>query len=253
MVKKAAKSSAPAAPKTNDEDILVNYFSKNNRPFSPQQIELAFPQYGKTRVAKMLKLLADKGSIVSKENGKSSFIYWMDQNEEMDEYGQPVNGPKPTTADLNKEISSLKTELAEMTEQLKALQTEARQLEGQLTDEQLAKDISALDIVSSDLDNKLKAYKSKNVVVAPDQKKKLEANHAKARREWLARRRMFKEVLDTILERSSKKRKDLQEEIGWETDEDLKIEVVADRSKSSGGVGGGGTSGAQQEYKRQKR
>ncbi|GAM18577.1 hypothetical protein SAMD00019534_017520 [Acytostelium subglobosum LB1] len=245
------KSSTTASFVSKDEELLVAYFKKNNRPFSPQQIELAHPQYGKTRVTKMLKLLADQGKIVCKESGKS-LVYWMDQKDELDEYGQPVDGPKPRPDDVTRQNTALRAEREDLDQQLKSLQAESKQLEAQLTDDKIDEEIERLTKDTADMSAKLKAYKSKNTSLTADSKKTLEANHAKARREWINRRRMFKEVLDTVLERSSKKRKDLQEEVGWETDEDLNITLVEDRSKKSSSSSTSSSSSAP-EYKRPRR
>ncbi|EFA75194.1 homologous-pairing protein 2 [Heterostelium album PN500] len=126
-----------------------------------------------------------------------------------------------------------------------------KELAGQLTNSEIASKIDTLEKSNAQHETKLAAYKKKNVVASAGEKKKLEAKHDKARREWVARRKMFKEVLDTILERSSKKKKDLQEEIGWEADEDLNITIIPDRTKKDNSSTSSSSSAP--EYKRHKK
>eukprot|EP01133_Synstelium_polycarpum_P012172 gene12172-14247_t len=245
MTKPAAKKSSSKG--NQDDEVVLEFINKNNRPYSAQMVENAHPSLGKTKVVKILKYLAEQGKITSKESGKNSVIYWkMQEEDELDEYGQPIGGPKPTIDDLNRSIASLTSTNNDLADELKKLQSQTKQLEAQMTDAQIKEEIDRLTKESNDMQVKINGYKAKNISVSANEKKKLEADHAKARREWLKRKNLFKEILAEILERSSKKKKDLQEEVGWEADEDLKIEMIPDRTQKV-------VDRTVQDFKRQKR
>ncbi|EGC35235.1 hypothetical protein DICPUDRAFT_152437 [Dictyostelium purpureum] len=203
---------------------------ERNRPYNYQMIEAQFPSMGKTQVQKTLKSLHEQNRIAGKEYNKS-VIYWkiQDTGPKLDEQGYEI--PQETMDDLNRKVDSLTRQLEQEKDTLKSLLSTTKQLNSQLSDQQIQDEVQQLESENSQLEKKLKDFKSKTSMMSDADKQRLQDTVRKARNEWIKRKRIFKECLDQILERSSKKRKDLQNEIGWETDEDLKITMIEDHSK----------------------
>ncbi|EGG21100.1 homologous-pairing protein 2 [Cavenderia fasciculata] len=222
-----------AKPGANAElDKVLQYINQENRPFTAALLEQKMPSLTKAACQKILKALDDKGKIASKEFGKT-LVYWkLQEKEELDEYGQPINGGKPTVEDIARQITSKKAEAESLANEYKQLQVESRKLESQPTDKEIEDEIKKLTEENKALQDKVNQYaKKKDVVMSESELKQLKENHAKARREWVKRKKTFKEVVDAVLERTGKKKADLKENIGWEDDEDLGVKMIEDRSK----------------------
>ncbi|KAJ1844437.1 PSMC3 interacting protein, partial [Coemansia sp. RSA 2708] len=62
-------------------------------------------------------------------------------------------------------------------------------------------------------------------VISPEEKKRIETEHAAMVKQWKARKRMFKNIIDAMSEGYPGKLRDLYDELGIETDEDVQADV----------------------------
>ncbi|KAN0009226.1 hypothetical protein ACTFIU_006499 [Dictyostelium citrinum] len=211
------------------EENILNLINKANRPYNYQMIEAAFPSMGKTQIVKTLKSLGEQGKLSFKENNKA-IIYWrvQDTGPKLDEQGYEI--PQESIHDLNRKLDGINKQLEVEQDTLKSLISQTKQLNNQLSDEQIQKEINQLSTENKELESKLLAFQTKEIMSDKD-KQRLDETIKKARSEWIKRKALFRDILDQVLERSNKKKKDLQEDIGWETDEDLKIQMIPDYSK----------------------
>eukprot|EP01132_Coremiostelium_polycephalum_P002159 gene2159-2658_t len=223
----------------------------NNRPYSPQMVEQAHPSMGKTQVNKVLKYLASQGSITMKENGKS-VIYWKNQKDTTpdnsqdsinvddedagggdDNSGSIKHPPPLTVEELSSQIEILKTQVEQQKQILKDLESKSSKLQSELTNSEIDSQCESISKENQDLYQKLSQFKSKGSACTPNEKLNLELTQQKYRREWIKRKKIFKDALDAILERANKKRKDLKEKIGWEDDEDFKVTMIPERKSTT--------------------
>ncbi|KAF2071413.1 hypothetical protein CYY_007277 [Polysphondylium violaceum] len=225
-----SKNQGKTTKKDEAEETILNYINKHNRPFNSLMIETAHPMMGKAQINKLLKSLAEQDKIASKENNRT-VLYWKKQSvgPKLDKEGYPL--PEENVDDLKRKVDMFKKEHDSEKETLDQLIKQSKTLLDQPTNESLAKEIKELMNDNDEMEKKLKVLQSKGSGCSEQEKEKLIAFIVKARADWVKRKRIFKEALDAILERSNKKKKDLQEDIGWETDEDLKIPMIEDRSK----------------------
>ncbi|KAM9999246.1 hypothetical protein ACTFIZ_002815 [Dictyostelium cf. discoideum] len=211
------------------EENILNLINKANRPYNYQMVEAAFPSMGKTQIVKTLKSLGEQGKLTFKENNKA-IIYWriQDTGPKLDEQGYEI--PQESIHDLNRKLDGINRQLEVEQDTLKSLISQSKQLNNQLSDDQIQKEVDQLSTENKELESKLLTFQTKEIMSDKD-KQRLDDTIKKARSEWIKRKALFRDILDQVLERSNKKKKDLQEDIGWETDEDLKIQMIPDYSK----------------------
>lgn len=73
----------------------------------------------------------------------------------------------------------------------------------------------------SRLQKKLSDLQENQVLISKEEKDKINSENEKMVKMWRKRRRMAMDILDAILEGYPKKKKDLYDDIGIETDEDV--------------------------------
>ncbi|KAI0231510.1 Homologous-pairing-like protein 2 [Lamellibrachia satsuma] len=241
---------------------VLAYLVKQNRPYSAIDIHSNLHKaYGKTAVIKALETLAEQGKVKEKTYGKQK-VYVADQShfptvddaelKTMDAKIAKLTQKLRVTDDKHKR---LETELRDLSSSLTT--TEARKQLTELTqqcqqlDEKLNRVKSNENSVSPE--DRLKAI---HLLIRPFFRpffclSFLLSIHVLVRlsflpsillsvlpyfplswtartkyvKEWKKRKRMANDILDAILEGYPKKKKDLYEDIGIETDDDLKVSV----------------------------
>ncbi|KYQ93168.1 homologous-pairing protein 2 [Tieghemostelium lacteum] len=207
-------------------------------------MESLCPNIGKTQLLKTLKSMGDKGMISMKDTGKS-FLYWRkpddeddnndSQNSEDDEEidieseDKEEKPKKLTIEELSQEVEQLKSKIDKEKETLKELTTKSRDISKQSTNDEIQKDIDVLMTSNKELSQKLISLKKNATKCTEADKNKLIQEHVKTRREWTKRKALFDNILSTILENSNKKKKDLKEICGWETDLEVGVKMIEDR------------------------
>ncbi|KAJ2780084.1 PSMC3 interacting protein [Coemansia interrupta] len=200
-----------------NKEAVLDYLNKTNRPYSANDISsqlhgLVSPAGAK----KILNDLANNGQIMCKANGKQQIFYAVQTEIEV-----------PNTEGVEEEeeaIREMEERLAKLKEENKAQSSKLHSLNSALTDDQMRERIAKLTMEVKENDARLNQLRS-GEVISPEEKKKIDTEYATMTKHWKARKRIFKNITDTIAEGYPGKLKDLFEEIGVETDEDVGVDT----------------------------
>ncbi|KAJ2738330.1 PSMC3 interacting protein [Coemansia sp. Cherry 401B] len=227
MAPKKAKGSSSEAPRfPGVEKSVLEYLVKANRPYSANDISsqlhgLVSPAQAK----KLLNDLADDGKIQRKVNGKQQIFY----ANQMD-----IEVPSVEEAEEEEEnIKKLEQQVNATKDENKALAGRLHNLTNARTDDQMRERIATLtaevggyflEAVIKQNEERLAQLRS-GEVISPEEKKRIETEHAAMVKQWKARKRMFKNIIDAMSEGYPGKLRDLYDELGIETDEDVQVDV----------------------------
>ncbi|KAJ1668527.1 PSMC3 interacting protein [Coemansia sp. RSA 1813] len=202
---------------SDEEKVVLDYLVKANRPYSANDISSQL--HGKVSPAqakKILNDLADDGRIQRKVNGKQQ-IFYPNQSD--------IDVPSIEEAEEEAEkIKELEDQVETLKSENKVLASRLQGLNNALTDDQMRERIAKLSNEIKENDERLEHLRS-GEVISPEEKSKIETEHATMVKHWKARKRMFKNVSDAIAEGYPGKIKDLFAEIGIETDEDAGADI----------------------------
>jgi 26S proteasome regulatory subunit (ATPase 3-interacting protein) len=199
-------------------NAIKNYLIRTNRPFSANDIfNNLHNEFGKTAVNKALEELSAKQLIKEKVNGKQK-IYFADQNNFNDISDQKIKEMDQQLAQLNQQFDHLR-------EELKKKESRLSSFKSSLSLEQIEQQLEEVKNETKDLNNKLNLINSKAKDLDPKQNEKVKNERQKLVNEWKKRKRMATSMIDMILEGYPKPKKVLVEDIGIETDEDLKVSL----------------------------
>ncbi|KAJ2805815.1 PSMC3 interacting protein, partial [Coemansia helicoidea] len=196
---------------------VLDYLVKANRPYSANDISsqlhgLVSPVQAK----KVLNDLADEGRIQRKANGKQQIFYATQSDIEV---------PSVEEAEQEEEaIGELAQQVARLKDENKALSARLQGLTTALTDDQMRERTAELGREIKANEERLAQLRS-GEVISPEDKAKIETEHETMVKHWKARKRMFKNIADTIGEGYPGKMSTLFEELGVETDEDVGANV----------------------------
>ncbi|KAJ1953614.1 PSMC3 interacting protein, partial [Dipsacomyces acuminosporus] len=192
---------------------VLEYLLKSNRPYSANDISsqlhgLVSP----TQAKKILNDLADEEKVMRKVNGKQ-LIYYAIQAD--------IDVPSVEEAEQEEDtIKELEERLAQIKDGNKTLSAQLSTLNNALTDDQMRERISKLTLEVSENETRLEHLRS-GEIISPQEKSKIEKEHSAMTKHWATRKRMFREISNTISEGYPGKMKDLYEQLGIETDEDV--------------------------------
>ncbi|XP_078501497.1 homologous-pairing protein 2 homolog [Lissotriton helveticus] len=200
--------------------VILKYLNDQNRPYSTQDVFGNLQRehgFGKTAVVKAMEQLAQQGKVKEKLYGKQK-IYFADQAQ------------FPCVSDS--EIKSLDSQIAELSSKVQTAQQSCKQMEieikdlnSSMTTEAMVKEIDDLKKECAIHTEKLKKIKSATNHVTPAEKEKVYSEKKQYCKEWRKRKRMATDLFDAILEGYPKSKKQFFEEVGVETDEDLKVTI----------------------------
>ncbi|KAJ2145647.1 PSMC3 interacting protein [Coemansia sp. RSA 678] len=200
------------------EKAVLDYLVKVNRPYSANDISsqlhgLVSPAQAK----KLLNDLADEKKLERKINGKQQIFYAIQTSIEV---------PSVEEAEQEEEtIRGLEQQLSQAKDENKVLAGRLQGLTNALTDDQMRERIAKLSAEVKENEGRLTQLRS-GEVISPEEKNNIETEHAAMTKHWKARKRMFKNIIDTIGEGYPGKISDLFEELGIETDEDVCADVA---------------------------
>ncbi|KAJ1996959.1 PSMC3 interacting protein [Coemansia thaxteri] len=195
----------------SEEKAVLDYLLKTNRPYSANDISsqlhgLVSPAQAK----KVLNDLADEEKIQRKANGKQQIFFAAQTN---------IDVPSVEEAEEEEDLIRQRSERADrLKEENRALASRLQVLTSALTDDQIRERIAKLSLEIKDNEERLAQLRS-GEVISPAERSKIEKEHATMLKSWLARKRIFKSISDTIAEGYPGKLKDLFDELGVETDE----------------------------------
>ncbi|KAK8743118.1 hypothetical protein OTU49_001538 [Cherax quadricarinatus] len=195
---------------------IKRYLEQQNRPYSVTDIFMNLhKEVGKTAVQKCLDHLVLNGSVKEKTYGKQK-VYVFDQGQfpPLDE--EKLKKMDNQVVELNKGIKDTEKEYAEVEAKL-------RNLNSTLTTVEAMKKASELEEEVSQLQLKLSSLQENQVLVSKEEKDQVTKVSEQMIKEWRKRKRMALDVLDAIMEGYPHPKKQLYEEIGIETDEDVGV------------------------------
>ncbi|XP_057447869.1 homologous-pairing protein 2 homolog [Lotus japonicus] len=208
------------APKSDSaEAIVLNYMNEQNRPLNTQNVADALQKFNlkKAAIQKALDNLADGGRISFKEYGKQK-IYMARQDQFDIPNSEELNQMKEQNANLQKQLEEQKKVISEVEAEIKSLQSN-------LTLEQISEREIDLRMEVQEMQSKLDKLSGGVTLVRPEEREAVEVMLSEKITQWRKRKRMFKDLWDTLTENSPKDPKEFKEELGIETDEDVGVSL----------------------------
>ncbi|GFT06153.1 homologous-pairing protein 2 homolog [Nephila pilipes] len=202
--------------KSNINKQILDYLKDQNRPYSVIDIHNNLhKEHGKTAVMKALEILVNDGKVKEKTYGKQK-IYFVDQNEF-------ANSDNADLMRMDAEINNMTNTLNDLQKQIKVAESQLDAIDKSLTTEEAELELEKIKNELPQLRLKLESLESNTGRISPEEKNALYEARKKYCKEWQKRKRLANDMLDAILEGYPKTKKHLFEEVGMETDGDLKV------------------------------
>ncbi|ONI31359.1 hypothetical protein PRUPE_1G308500 [Prunus persica] len=208
------------APKSDSTDaIVLRYLNEQNRPLNSQNVADALQKYNlkKAAIQKALDTLADNGKISFKEYGKQK-VYLARQDQLDIPNSEELSRMKQENEKLQEQLGEQKRSISEVEGEIKALQSN-------LTLEQIREKEAKLTNEVNEMEDRLEKLRGGVTLVKPEDRKAVEQMVYEKISQWRKRKRMFKDLWDSITENSPKDVKEFKEEIGLEYDEDVGVSL----------------------------
>jgi len=203
--------------KKREPDVaILEYLEQQNRPYSAVDIyNNLHKEFGKTAVEKSLETLSEDGKIDKKTYGKQK-VFAPCQSKYGDYNENELKG-------LDCNIKELQEELTLLSSQVKKKDNELNGLSSQIKTEDAVAAIENLIKENEVLKDRIQKLKTGTVLITKEERKKIFENKEKNVSHWRKRKRLTTDIVDSILEGYPKSKKDLLEEVGMETDEDVGV------------------------------
>ncbi|XP_057961520.1 homologous-pairing protein 2 homolog isoform X2 [Malania oleifera] len=193
------------APKSDSvEGIVLNFVNEQNRPLNSQNAADSLQKFSlkKAAVQKALDTLADSGRISFKEYGKQK-IYLARQDQFDIPNGEELVRMKEENAKLQETLGEQKKKISEVEGEIKALQSN-------LTLEQIHAKEAKMRMGIEEMEDKLNKLRGGVTLVSPEERKVVEKMYLESISQWRRRKRMFKDLWDSITENSPKDLKEFK-------------------------------------------
>jgi len=193
---------------------VLKYFENQNRPYSAQDVFMNLhKEHGKPVIQRVIDQLVAENKLSEKVNGKQK-CYVFNQND-------MPSASEDELVLLDKECATLAETLASKQDELKQLDSKVKKLNSALTSQEAEEKLAVLEEEILEMEERLDKLKNETVLITPEEKAKINKGLESAVATWRKRKRMCMNALDSILESWPKKKKDLLDEIGIETDESV--------------------------------
>lgn len=211
---KSAGKTAPVAADGDPSALLVQYLESTNRPYNVQNIfDNLHGKVKKPAAEKLLKSLADAGSISSKDFGKS-VIFWAKQD------NMPVSS-EGDLASMNADLVKLNGELSTLDAKAKELSGIESGIQNALDDESLRSGIANFEKENIELTNRLQELETDDTPVDPQAKENAVRLYQFALTEYRKRKRFCAGCVESVAEMTGVKPIQVIEDWGIERDEDV--------------------------------
>ncbi|GES77665.1 homologous-pairing protein 2 homolog [Rhizophagus clarus] len=195
---------APAA-KGDDEQMVMDYLRKTNRPYSATDVSNNLHGAITKAVAqKVLNALAVKTEVRQKVYGKQS-VYVINQEQFESPSQEELN-------DMDSKIEELKKEVDKYKEKNRQLTSELTALNNSLTNEQCEERLKVLTEQNKKYEERLIELQSGAKQFSVDDAKRIDEKFEKNRKFWKQRKKMFDEIVSTILDAIDMKKKVFEDE-----------------------------------------
>ncbi|KIK21527.1 hypothetical protein PISMIDRAFT_12275 [Pisolithus microcarpus 441] len=184
MASKAKNPDVKVLKGQEAEDAVLQYMKKMNRPFGAVDISAnlkgAVP---KALTAKILVALAEKGEIVQKAYGKTSF-YVVNQ-------AKVETLPQEELRALEAECKSVEDDNAALSAQVKQLTAELAKLKSTPTDSEVDEQLAQAEVTSQRLQESLAPLRTGQPLTSAEDMAQVDADWLRWRSEWVRRRKIF--------------------------------------------------------------
>ncbi|KAG2034997.1 TBPIP-domain-containing protein [Suillus americanus] len=184
MASKAKNSDVKVLKGQEAEDAILQYLKRMNRPFGA--VDVAANLKGavpKAATQKILVALAEKGEIVQKTYGKTSFF--VANQASIDAV------PADKLTELEVECKTVEDSNNLLAVEVKAITAELSKLKNCPTDEELDAQIASTKKGIMQLTDRLVPLRSGAPLISAEELVKIDAEWAKWRAEWIRRRKVF--------------------------------------------------------------
>ncbi|KAI8143265.1 Tat binding protein 1-interacting protein-domain-containing protein [Fennellomyces sp. T-0311] len=194
-----------------DDKAVLDYLRKVNRPYSATDIfNNLHAKYPKPGIVKALERLTDQQVIVTKTYGKTN-IYTAKQSTDDLPSSEEQSAMEKQMESLSKELETLKRENQELSRNLHALKSSP-------TNDELDKLIATLAQENETHRSRLDKLKSGTTLITAEEKTNIDKEYDTMRKEWRTRRKLFREIFNTVTEHMPGQPKAFKEELGIEED-----------------------------------
>uniref|UniRef100_A0A1B6LMQ1 Homologous-pairing protein 2 homolog n=1 Tax=Graphocephala atropunctata TaxID=36148 RepID=A0A1B6LMQ1_9HEMI len=198
---------------------VLKYLQSTNRPYSANDIvQNMHKEFGKAVVQKALDDLVSQGRICEKPYGKQK-IYCVKQPDDDGSGDSQLKDLESQTVTVTENYRNIEQQVKEAESTLRELLAAPTTLEAK---EQLAE----LESKTETLQAKLNKLSQNTVLVSHEERDRIKAEHEKLNKEYKKRKRVCLDVINAIMEGYPKSKKLLMEEVGIETDEDVKMPPI---------------------------
>ncbi|KAG2071167.1 TBPIP-domain-containing protein [Suillus decipiens] len=184
MASKAKSSDVKVLKGQEAEDAILQYLKRMNRPFGAVDVTAnlkgAVP---KAATQKILVALAEKGEIVQKTYGKTSFF--------VANQASIDTVPADKLTELEVECKTVEDSNNVLATEVKAITAELSKLKNCPTDEELEAQIASTKMGIVQLTDRLVPLRSGAPLISAEELVKIDADWAKWRAEWTRRRKVF--------------------------------------------------------------
>eukprot|EP00088_Acartia_fossae_P022801 TRINITY_DN2390_c0_g1_i15.p1 TRINITY_DN2390_c0_g1~~TRINITY_DN2390_c0_g1_i15.p1 ORF type:complete len:210 (-),score=79.15 TRINITY_DN2390_c0_g1_i15:206-835(-) len=193
---------------------VLKYFQNQNRPYSAQDVFMNLhKEHGKPLVQRVIDQLVAETKLKEKLNGKQK-CYVINQD------NLPTANDEEL-AKLDSTCAELANTLHSKQDKLKSLDAKVRKLNSSLTSKEAEKKLATLQEEVNEMEERLEKLQNNTVLITTEEKNRINKEYEAAIKLWKKRKRTCTSAQDSILESCSKKKKDLLEEIGIDTDESV--------------------------------
>ncbi|KAG1836384.1 TBPIP-domain-containing protein [Suillus tomentosus] len=184
MASKAKSSDVKVLKGQEAEDAILQYLKRMNRPFGA--VDVAANLKGavpKAATQKILVALAERGEIVQKTYGKTSFF--------VANQASIDTVPADKLTELEVECKTVEDSNNVLAVEVKAITAELSKLKNCPTDEELEAQIASTKKEIAQLTDRLVPLRSGAPLISAEELVKIDADWAKWRAEWTRRRKVF--------------------------------------------------------------
>ncbi|KAF9132201.1 PSMC3 interacting protein [Mortierella sp. 14UC] len=200
------------------ERIVLDYMSKQNRPYSVTDIVTNLhAAVTKTECQRAVNSLVDKELLTSKTFGKQT-IYVVRQD--------TIDTAKPEElVSIDKRLVALREQIAEQKSKQKQLSAELASLNSALTTEDIERRLSLLTSKNEQSKEHLVFLRSGSQLVPVEERQRVTHEMETHKKLWIQRRRMFKDMFSTVTENLPGKPKELLEELDISLNDPIDINI----------------------------
>ncbi|KAG0322051.1 PSMC3 interacting protein [Linnemannia gamsii] len=200
------------------ERIVLDYMSKQNRPYSVTDIVTNLhAAVTKTECQRAVNSLVDKELLTSKTFGKQT-IYVVRQD--------TIETAKPDElSSIDKRLVQLREIIVEQKSKQKQLSAELASLNSALTMEEIEKRLATLTSKNEQSKEHLFLLRSGSQLVPVEESQRVTREMETHRKLWTQRRRLFKDMFSTVTENLPGKPKELLEELDISLDDPIDINI----------------------------